>query len=214
MDLKVHKKLNKSKNQWVTQYRIVYINTVDRTVIRADSDHPYPHIDLELAGGQKVTNVFDTEPYDYEAGINSVLRYVEFYKNPNIGIDYWLSNLVEFKRELIYSLFQSAKSNLQPITSFTDIARLVSLQFLTTASPVRYDLDKLARLVTSKFIECKNHEMTYGRPLKVSKNLLPNENENVILPFHIKDLGRTSGGTEEKLEWAKKDAEIRRMRVK
>jgi hypothetical protein len=28
--------------------------------------------------------------------------------------------------------------------------------------------------------------MTYGRPLKVSKNLLPNENENVILPFHIK----------------------------
>jgi hypothetical protein len=117
MDLKVHKKLNKSRNQWVTQYRIVYINTVDRTVIRADSDHPYPHIDLELAGGQKVTNVFDTEPYDYEAGINSVLRYVEFYKNPNIGIDYWLSNLAEFKRELIYSLFQSAKSNLQPITS-------------------------------------------------------------------------------------------------
>jgi hypothetical protein len=185
MDLKVHKKLNKSRNQWVTQYRIVYINTVDRTVIRADSDHPYPHIDLELAGKKKVTNVFDSEPYDYEAGINTVLRYAEYYKNPNIGIDYWLSNLVSFKRESIYSLFGSNKSNLQPITSLTDIARLVSLSMLNAELQVRYDLEKLARLIISKFIECKNHESIHGRPLKISKNMLPNENGKVILPFFI-----------------------------
>ena len=44
---------------------------------------------------------------------------------------------------------------------------------------VRYDLEKLARLITSKFIECKN------RVLKISKNMLPNENGKVILPFFI-----------------------------
>ena len=106
MDLKVHRKLN-NLNQWATQYRIVYVDTSDKTVIRADSDHPYPHIDLELPGKNKATNVFDTNPSDYEAGINVVLRYVEFYKNRNIGIDYWLSSLVEFRKELIYSYFNT-----------------------------------------------------------------------------------------------------------
>jgi hypothetical protein len=46
--------------------------------------------------------VFDTDPSDYEAAINTVLRYAEFYNNRVIGVDYWSFNLITFNKELIH----------------------------------------------------------------------------------------------------------------
>src|SRR5215216_693550 len=183
MDLKVHKKTGKHLQP--IQYRIVYIDELDSTVIRADGDHSYPHIDIELPNKEKVTNVFDTYPYDYETGINTVLRYVEFYKNWKAGIDYWLFNLLEFRRELLYSYFKSNKKFLQPLSSFTDIARLVSIDHTVRQGELFFSDEDIARLITRNFLRCKIHEEKYNRPLKVSRNLIPQENNTIILPFPI-----------------------------
>ena len=45
-----------------------------------------------------------TPPDDYEARVNSVLRYSERF-NQRIGIEYWLQNIVNFERDLVYQLF-------------------------------------------------------------------------------------------------------------
>ena len=184
LDLKIHKKTG--KHYQPLQYRIVYADSSDHAVIRADGDHPYPHIDIELSNKEKVTNVFDTYPYDYETGINTVLRYVELYKNRKIGIDYWLFNLLEYKRELLYSYFESNRRFLQPISSFTDIARLVSLDHAVRPGELILSDEDLARLITRNFLQCKIHEEKFNRPLKVSRNLIPQENNTIILPFPIK----------------------------
>jgi hypothetical protein len=76
---------------------------------------------------------------DYEASINSVLRYAEFYNNPMIGVDYWLFNLVSFNKELIHSFFDTAKRSLKPHTSLTDIARLISVDILSAKQETQYD---------------------------------------------------------------------------
>src|SRR5918992_1683592 len=52
LDIKVHKKIG--EHYQPVQYRIVYTDSLDHTVIRADGDHPYPHIDIELPNKEKV----------------------------------------------------------------------------------------------------------------------------------------------------------------
>jgi hypothetical protein len=120
-----------------------------------------------------------------KAGINGVLRYVEFYKNPTIGIDYWLFNLISFKKELIYSLFNSNRQIVHPITSSTDIVRLVSLDILTAKNQVIYDIEKLARIITEKFVHCRIYEQKFNRPIKISKNSIEHKNGTNLLPFMI-----------------------------
>ena len=72
------------------------------TNIRADNFHPYPHVDIELPKTSKETNIFDTNPSDYEASENTVLRYAEHCKNKMIGVDFWLHNLTTFRKELVH----------------------------------------------------------------------------------------------------------------
>jgi anionic cell wall polymer biosynthesis LytR-Cps2A-Psr (LCP) family protein len=47
MNLKLHRKLG-SNNQLNLQYKVLYHDKSKNVVIRADNNHPYPHIDLEL----------------------------------------------------------------------------------------------------------------------------------------------------------------------
>src|SRR6266566_1691876 len=79
-NLKVLKKLNRN-NSPITSYTIQY---EDRS--RADNNHLYPHIDLQLPDRNKEKRVFDTDPSDYEASVNTVLRYAEFFNSRTIGI--------------------------------------------------------------------------------------------------------------------------------
>lgn len=46
-NLKVLKKLNRN-NIPITSYTIQYEDRSNNTIIRADNNHPYPHIDLQL----------------------------------------------------------------------------------------------------------------------------------------------------------------------
>lgn len=171
MNLKVHRKLD-SSNTFLTQYTVQYEDKRNNTIIRADNNHPYPHIDLQLPNKNKEKRIFDTDPSDYEASINTVLRYSEFYNNPTIGIDYWLLNLTAFKRELIYSYFKSSRRFLSTSTALTDVARLVSLEILTSSDEIIYEDQKLARTIANNFIKCRMFEEEYKRPLKISKNLI------------------------------------------
>jgi hypothetical protein len=184
MNLKIHKKLDNT-NRYVTQYTIQYEDNSNKMIIRADNYHAYEHIDLKLPKKNQEKRVFDTDPSDYEAAINTVLRYAEFYNNRFIGVDYWLLNLVSFNKELIHVFFNSSKVYLDTHTAFTDIARLVSVDILTAGSETNYDFGGLAQAITPKFIECKQFEVKHRRPIKISKNLIQRGKQTNMLPFPI-----------------------------
>ncbi|MGC1931818.1 MAG: hypothetical protein WA667_22850 [Candidatus Nitrosopolaris sp.] len=99
----MYKKLGRN-NSPITEYTIQYEDRSNNPIIRADNYHSYPHIDLQLPHGNKEKRLFDTDPSDYEASINAVLRYAEFYNTSTIGIDYWLFNLTTFKRDIHFSI--------------------------------------------------------------------------------------------------------------
>lgn len=124
-NLKVLKKLNRN-NSPITSYTIQYEDRSNKTIIRADNNHPYPHIDLQLPDGNKEKRVFDTDPSDYEASVNTVLRYAEFYNSHTIGIDYWLFNVTAFKRELIHSFFNTTRGYFKSSTAYF-IAEMLKL---------------------------------------------------------------------------------------
>jgi hypothetical protein len=184
MTLRIHKKLDKT-NRFVTQYTIQYEDNSNKMVIRADNYHAYEHIDLKLPNMNQEKRVFDTDPSDYEAAINTVLRYAEFYSNRFIGVDYWLFNLVSFNKELIHVFFNSSKVYLDTHTAFTDIARLVSVDILTAENETNYDFGGLAQVIIPKFIECKQFEEKHRRPIKISKNLIQRGKQTNLLPFPI-----------------------------
>jgi hypothetical protein len=183
-NLKVYKKLGKN-NSPITEYTIQYEDRSNNTIIRADNYHLYPHIDLQLPPENKEKKLFDTDPSDYEASINAVLRYAEFYNSRTVGIDYWLFNLTTFKRELIHSFFNSARRSFDTSTAYTDVARLVCVDMLTAKAEINYTNEKLASSIVNKFLRCKIYEEKHNRPLKISKNLIQTEVDVNLLPFPI-----------------------------
>jgi hypothetical protein len=187
-NLKVNKELDKN-NKTVTKYTIQYEDRSNNTIIRADNKHQYPHIDLYLPNSNKEKRIFDTDPSDYEAAINTVLRYAEFHNSHTVGVDYWLFNLVTFKRELVYSFFKNIRGHcrryFRAITADTDVARLVSVEMLTAKGEVNYDYQMLAKVITNKFFECMIYENQHNRPQKISKNLIQAEVNVNLLPFPL-----------------------------
>lgn len=189
MYLQVFRELDVDMTYPKMKYKVMYLSKGESggkpINIRADSFHLYPHVDIELPKTSKETNVFDTDPSDYEATVNTVLRYAEHCSNKMIGVDFWLHNLTAFRREVVHIAFKSAQSILNIKTAFIDVARLVSLDILTRQGEVIYDFDTLAKLVTSKFVYCRNYEHTNHRPLKISKNLIQQDISTNIFPFPI-----------------------------
>ena len=186
MNLKLHRKPG-SNNQVNLQYRVIYHDKSNNTVIRADNNHPYPHLDLELPNRKQEKRVFDTPPSDYEASINSVLRYAEYYNSSMIGVDYWLFNMMGAKKELrkfIHSSFKNAKMFLNPQTSFTDIARLISVD-VYRANKTYYSVDDLSSLIVRKLNYCKQYEQQNRRPIKISKNLIQDGIDDNLFPFPL-----------------------------
>jgi hypothetical protein len=181
-NLKVYKKLDKNNNT-ITKYTIQYEDRSNNTIIRADNEHSYPHIDLLLPHRNKEKRIFDTDPSDYEAGVNTVLRYAELYNRRTVGIDYWLFNLV---RDLIYLLFNTTRGFFNACTAYTDVARLVSIEMLTAKKEeINYTIDDLSRAITNKFLRCKQFEEVHNRPLKISKNLIQFGVKDNLFPFPI-----------------------------
>lgn len=178
------KKLNRN-NIPITSYTIQYEDRSNNTIIRADNNHPYPHIDLQLPDGNKEKRVFDTDPSDYEASVNTVLRYAEFYNSRTIGIDYWLFNVTAFKRELIHPFFNTTRGYFKSSTAYTDIARLVAVEMLTAKEEVNYSNEKILGIIVNKFRRCKIYEEQYKRPLKISKNLIQTDVHVNLFPFPI-----------------------------
>ncbi|MFY9873944.1 MAG: hypothetical protein WAK17_29925 [Candidatus Nitrosopolaris sp.] len=158
-NLRVHKKLDVN-NSPITKYTIQYEDTGNKTIIRADNGHTFPHIDLQLSNRQKEKRVFDTDPEDYEGSINSVLRYAESYNNPYSGVDYWLFNITTFKADLIHSFFNSTRCQINVSAAFTDIARLAAIEIQTATEEINHDDERLARTIVNKFIRCKKYEET------------------------------------------------------
>jgi hypothetical protein len=165
MSLQVLRLLDNDTGSPIMKYKVMYREIESNLRIRADNGHPFPHIDLELPHKTSEKMVFDTDPSDYEASVNTVLRFAERHGNPMVGVDYWLNNLTSFRKELIYVSFKSAKGILDTSTAFTDVARLVSLDILTKKGEYIYDFSDLTKLITSKFVYCRNYERTSHRPL-------------------------------------------------
>jgi hypothetical protein len=181
----IYSKLRVPKKDNKILYTIQYFNIVKNIKIRTDLGvHRYPHIDIEIED-QKHTNVYDTDPYDYEASINTILRYAERISNKFVGVLYWLYSLMNYNDKLIYSYISSIKKSLEPFklnVSLTDISRLVSIELYKIAqkNKILNDTDIL-ELLAHQFMKALEYEQKYKRPLKISKNILPND--ICVLPF-------------------------------
>jgi hypothetical protein len=190
MSLKVLRQLDKANANPILKYKVMYHNTENNLRIRSDNGHiengqRYPHIDLEMPDMEKKKMVFDTDPSDYEASINTVLRYAERYSNPMVGVNYWLRNLVTFKTDLIYFLFNNQKRFAGTSTAFTDVAKLVSADIWTNGGETIYDFEALNKLTAHRFVFCRIYEQTKHRPLKISKNLIQQNANTNLFPCPI-----------------------------
>jgi hypothetical protein len=187
MMMKVYKKLG-IDGKPIIQFRIQYQSVMHDTVIRADNYEPFPHIDIEPYNNlqkKQIKNIFDTDPSDYEAGVNTVLRYAERMCNRRIGIEYWLRNLVEYDRELVYSIFDSKQTQTSINSSHADVARLVSFELLTHTQDVVYSNTDLSNMVERAFSLCKQYEIQHHRPLKIHSNLVWKHSNESLMPFPI-----------------------------
>lgn len=185
MSLQVLRLLDKNTGNPIMKYKVMYSEIGNDLRIRADNGHPFPHIDLELPNKTSEKVVFDTDPTDYEASVNVVLRYAERHSNPLVGVDYWLNNLASFRMNEIYFLFRTHQRSLNTITAFTDVARLVSVEILTRKDPYVYNFHDYNQLIGSNFVRCWNYERINHRPLKLSKSLIPHEVNQNLFPFPI-----------------------------
>ena len=82
LSLKVLKQLDMDSGNPILKYKVMYRNTENNLRIRSDNGHiangqQFPHIDIEHPNTKKTKKIFDTDPSDYEASINTVLRYAE-----------------------------------------------------------------------------------------------------------------------------------------
>jgi competence CoiA-like predicted nuclease len=119
--------------------------------------------------------------------LTAVLRYAEYYNSPMIGVDYWLFNMMGAKKELrylIHSSFKNAKMFLNPQTSFTDIARLISVD-VYRANQAYYSSNDLSSLIVRKLNYCKQYEQLNRRPIKISKNLIQDGIDSNLFPFPL-----------------------------
>ena len=81
LSLQVLRELDRVQGNPSLKYKIMYHDTDSNSRIRSDNGHitsngqRFPHIDLELPNKENKKMIFDTDPMDYEASINTVLRY-------------------------------------------------------------------------------------------------------------------------------------------
>ena len=89
------------------KYTFQYFNSLTNIRIRTDiGKHSFPHIDIETKD-KKLKNLYDTDPSDYEASINTILRYAERLSNKFIGFHYWLYSFMNYNDKLIYSYLKT-----------------------------------------------------------------------------------------------------------
>jgi hypothetical protein len=190
MSLKVLRLLDRDNANPILKYKVMYRNTDSNLRIRSDNGHigangrPFPHIDLEIPNKGNTKMVFDTDPSDYEASVNTVLRYAERF-SPMIGVDYWLHNLTNFRRDQIHFLFRTHQRSLNISTAITDVARLVSVDLWTRKGEYIYHFNDFNQLIASKFVRCLGYERTKRRPLKISKNLIQQKVDMNLFPCPV-----------------------------
>ena len=128
-----------------------------------------------------------TPPDDYEARVNSVLRYSERF-NQRIGIEFWLQNIVNFERDLVYQLFDEFQKSFKIKSSHTDVARLVSLE-LMNSQDFNYSAEvkrrEIRNLISRGFQKCRQFERKSKRPLKIYRNLIQKNRDDMLFPFSI-----------------------------
>jgi hypothetical protein len=170
-------------------YTFQYFDSLKNIKIRTDrgmGKHTYPHIDIETKN-LKLKNLYDTDPADYEASINTILRYAERISNKFIGFHYWLYSLMTYNDTLIYSylkIFEEYFKNFNLNVSLTDIARLTSIELYKIGQENKILNDEdISRLIVQQFMKALKYEQEFKRPLKMSRNVLA-KNIN-ILPFPV-----------------------------
>lgn len=184
---KIYSKLKVPINDNKIRYTIQYFNSLKDIKIRTDLGlHSYPHIDIETKD-QTQKNVYDTDPYDYEACINTVLRYAERISNKFVGIHYWLYPLMNYNAKLIHSYINSIEKLLELYklnVSLTDISRLISIELYKIGQKnKRLNNIDILEILSHQFMKTLEYEQKFKRPLKISKNMLPNDIR--VLPFSM-----------------------------
>jgi hypothetical protein len=58
----------------ITNNEYILMNLKLHRKLGSNNNHPYPHIDLELPNRKQEKRVFDMQPSDYEASINSGIK--------------------------------------------------------------------------------------------------------------------------------------------
>jgi hypothetical protein len=190
MKVKLFKKLN-DQNKPILIYTIQYQNLKTGKIIRTDSKHAFYHIDIEeldeKGKWQEIKKIYDSPPDDYEARVNSVLRYSERF-NKRIGIEYWLQNIVNFKRDLVYELFDHFQDTFKIRSSHTDVARLISVELMNSQDfnyGAKEIKEKIRNMISIGFQKCKRYEHKNKRPLKIYRNLIQRKRDDMLFPFAI-----------------------------
>jgi hypothetical protein len=131
----------------------------------------------------------NSEPQDYEASINTILRYVEKNYNHLVGPTYWLlpSVLIGSGKTIIlmFDVYQK-KYNVE--NAFTDIARFVSIDVINEISNGKKQLDihDFSRIIHLEFRKCKEiEEKNGGIPLEVKATDIRYPNGLSMLPFPL-----------------------------
>ena len=73
LNLKVYESLDRN-NSVITQYTTQYEDRINNTIIRAYRSYPHIDLQLQLQHGNKEKRIFDKDPSDYEASIDTILN--------------------------------------------------------------------------------------------------------------------------------------------
>lgn len=141
------------------KYTMQYGDDATQLRIRTDSAHDFPHVDIENGSKPQEKIKLRSEPEDYEASINTILRYVEKKHNRSIGCMYWLmpAVLVGSGRTIPY-MFDAYQKIYNLNTPFTDIARFVSIDFIKETKNKILDINNCNNIIHSEFRKCKEIE--------------------------------------------------------
>lgn len=169
-----------------TKYTMQYRNPSLDIRVRTDDAHGFPHIDIEEKGKPQKKFRLKISPNNYEESINTILRFVEENVNHLIGPRYWLMpQIITPIGSHILKLFDVFQQGYNLKTSFTDLARLTSLDILRkTLSNKIIDYQEYQDIIHNQFTKCFGEESNNG-----GKPILASSNKNMegisLLPFPL-----------------------------
>lgn len=168
------------------KYTMQYRKPDIKLQIRTDDAHGFPHIDVERNGSPQEKIILNSKPEDYEASINTILRFVEKKINRHIGARYWLlPTLFSDIGNAVIQLFDLYQMEHNIKTTYTDIARFLCLNIIRdTSDDKKLEISDYSRMIDHNFRICKEQEDKNG-DIPIESKSIQHINGIDMLPFPV-----------------------------